>query len=466
MRPTIIGWILLSALTSTIAVGQSLTNSPALADAEIRKILSERVDMYRQSVGIVVGIIGPSGRRVIAYGVLDQGDKRPLDGDTVFEIGSSTKVFTALLLADMVERGEVALTDPVAKFLPIDAKVPQWNGREITLVDLATHTSGLPRDPTNLDPKELANPFADYDVRQLDEFLAGYHLTRDIGSRFEYSNVGIALLGQALTARAAMDYESLVEARITTPLAMASTRISLTPDMKSRLAVGHSYVAKEPVPSFATLAYTPAGGLRSTANDLLTFLAVNMGYASSPLAPAMTAMLKVRRPPMVLGWGTVNLNKGSEIISHIGGTNGMTSFIGFDPKTRLGVVVLSNTGGGGHVDDIGYHLLNLKAPLLSGKSLPLPVERKQVAVDPHLFDGYVGRYQISKGDVLTVTRDGGRLFVQRTAELKDEMYPENNLDYFAKLFDDQISFKTNAQGRATEVIYRENGAALRAKRVE
>ena len=210
------------------AVAQSSTISSVPTDPEIRQILVDRIDKDRQSVGIVIGVIEPAGRRVVAYGNLDEGDKRPLDGDTIFEIGSVTKVFTSLLLADMVQRGEVALTDPVARYLPSQVKMPERGGRQITLQDLATHTSGLPRLPSNLNPKDPANPYADYSVDQLYQFLSGYQLTRDIGSQSEYSNLGGGLLGHVLARRAGMDYEALVKSRICEPLGMKSTGITLT----------------------------------------------------------------------------------------------------------------------------------------------------------------------------------------------------------------------------------------------
>ena len=138
-----------------------------LSDADIRQILVERIDVQRQSVGIAVGVIAPDRHSVITYGHLSKHGQRPVDGDTIFEIGSETKVLTSLLLADMVQREEVALNDPVAKYLPEAVKVPERNGRPITLVDLATHTSGLPRLPANLSPKHAANPYADYSLEHL-----------------------------------------------------------------------------------------------------------------------------------------------------------------------------------------------------------------------------------------------------------------------------------------------------------
>jgi len=197
------------------------------SDADIRQILVDRVDAQHQSVGIVVGVIGPEGRRVIAYGHLEKGDSRALDGNTVFEIGSVTKVFTSLLLADMVQRGEVKLDDPVAKYLPANVKMPDRNGKAITLIDLATHTSGLPPLPANFNPKDPTNPYADYSVDQLYQFLSSYQLTRDIGSQYQYSNLGGGLLGHVLARRAGTDYETLVRSRICDPLGMKDTRITL-----------------------------------------------------------------------------------------------------------------------------------------------------------------------------------------------------------------------------------------------
>jgi D-alanyl-D-alanine-carboxypeptidase/D-alanyl-D-alanine-endopeptidase len=237
---------------------------------EIREILVRRIDQQKQAVGIVVGVIEPDGRRVVAYGNLANGDPRPLDGDTIFEIGSVTKVFTSLLLADMVNRKEVTLDDPAAKYLPENARMPERNGKSMTLHDLSTHTSGLPPLPGNMKSKDLRNPYADYGVDDLYQFFSGYTLPRDPGSEFEYSNLGAGLLGHLLACRAGTDYESLVGIRITEPLGMPDTGITLSSSMRQRMATGHDPTLT-PVANwnFATLA--GAGALRSSANDMLTF---------------------------------------------------------------------------------------------------------------------------------------------------------------------------------------------------
>src|ERR1700730_2371472 len=229
-------WIITS-LTVTIAATQTAQSSLVLpSDGEIRKILAERVGAQEGSVGIVDGIIQPPGREIISYGHRNVGDLRPLDGDTVFEIGSVTKVFTALLLADMVAKNEVALAEPIAKYLPADVKIPERNGRSITLVDLATHTSGLPFMPENA--PALNDPAAaKYSAADLKQYVTGYQLKRDIGSEWKYSNIGYWILSESLSSRAAMDYETLMRKRVITPLKLANTGLSLSPKMKTNLAV-------------------------------------------------------------------------------------------------------------------------------------------------------------------------------------------------------------------------------------
>src|SRR5579863_3830079 len=317
-------------LVRTSALAQA--NMPVPPDAEIRKILADRVGAQNLGIGIVVGVIDGQGRRVVAYGSLAKDDPRTLNGDTIFEIGSMTKVFTSLVLMDMVQKGEVSVTDPVSKYLPASVKVPERNGKKITLQDLATQSSGLPRMPSNFKPKDAMNPYADYTADQLYEFLSGYQLTRDIGAQFEYSNLGVGLLGHVLSLRTGMEYEAMVRARVLGPLGMTNTRVTLSPEMKARLAVGHnaSLVA---VPNWDLAVLAGAGALRSSANDMLTFLAANLGYTKTPLAAAMAAEISIRRPAgapdmeIAYNW-LVQTKNGNSIIWHNGGTGGYRTYMG------------------------------------------------------------------------------------------------------------------------------------------
>jgi D-alanyl-D-alanine-carboxypeptidase/D-alanyl-D-alanine-endopeptidase len=436
------------------------------SNAEIRKILVDRVEVQHQSTGIVVGVIDTDGRRIVAYGNADNGSATKIDGDTVFEIGSATKVFTSLLLAIAVERGEVALNDPVAKYLPAGVKVPERSGRKITLLDLATHTSGLPRLPSNFAPKDPSNPYVDYTVRQLYDFLGTYELPRDIGSQYEYSNLGGGLLGHVLSLRAGTDYETLFRTRIAKPLGLKSTAIALSSDMKGRLAIGHNDRGERVSNwDFPTLA--GAGALRSTANDLLTFVAAELAYEKTPLAAAMASQLAVRRPTsnagleIALGWHIFKKGGDREIVWHNGGTGGYRSFIGYDPTTRVGVVVLSNTSTAAGVDDIGQHLLDPAVALSQA-----PTNHTEIAIDTKILDGYVGRYQLAPNLILTVTRDERRLFAQATGQSAIELFAEGSREFFMKAVDAQITFETDEQGRATSLTLHQNGAHMPAKRIE
>jgi CubicO group peptidase (beta-lactamase class C family) len=436
-----------------------------LSDQEILGLLQPRVDTFHPGVGIVVGVIGPKGRRVVACGSLDQGKARPMNGETLFEIGSVTKVFTSLLLADMVQRGEVVMTDPVATFLPEGVKVPQRGGRSITLQDLSSQTSGLPRLPGNLAPKDPANPYADYTPEQLFQFLSTYQLTRDIGSQYEYSNLGVGLLGQALAGRAGMTFGQLVRSRICVPLGLKDTGITLEPGQKARLAVGHDG-SLAPTANWDLPALAGAGALRSDAEDMLTFLEAQLGYKRSALAPAMAAMLVPRKPTGVagleiaLGWHVSTAN-GAEIIWHNGGTGGYRAFVGFNARTRVGVVVLANTSREWGLDEFGRHLLDPRLPLV-----PVPKVHQEISLEPRRMDGFAGRYQLAPGFVLSITREGAGLFAQATGQPRFQIFPEAERTFFLKVVDAQITFQPDVDGKPSGLVLHQGGRDMAAKRIE
>jgi CubicO group peptidase (beta-lactamase class C family) len=321
--------------------------------------------------------------------------------------------------------------------------------------------------PANFAPKDSANPYADYTVANLFQFLSSYELTRDIGSKFEYSNMGVGLLGQALSRRAGTDYEALVRARVTGPLKMENTRIALSPAMKANLAAGHNDT-RQPAANWDLPTFAGAGALRSDARDMLTFIAAHLGYVESPLAPAMAAMTKIRRPAggpqteIALAW-IVAKREGREIFWHNGGTGGYRCFMGYDPKSRVGVVVLSNMSTNIGVDDVGMHLLDPSAPLAKLSSL---TTHKEITLDPKIFDRYTGVYQFMPAVTLTFTREGDRMFTQLTGQPKFEIFAESEKDFFLKVVDAQITFETGEGGRATAAILHQNGRDQRAARVE
>jgi serine-type D-Ala-D-Ala carboxypeptidase/endopeptidase len=460
----------LACVACYVAHAPAQTTTPSLSaapsDVEIRHILAERIDVQKHDVGIVVGVIDPHGKRVVAFGALEKGDQRPLDGDTIFEIGSITKVFTAILAADMAQRGEVKLDDPIQEYLPPTVKIPERGSKQITLIDLATHTSALPYMPENFRPKDPSRPYVDYTADALYSFLSSYELRRDIGTKYVYSNLGFGLLGLGLAYRERVDYEKLVVSRICDPLGMKSTRITLSEPLKRRFAAGHGSDLIT-VPEWAIPSLAGSGALRSSANDLLTFLAAMMGYTDNPLAAAQKTTLSIRRPtgqPFMetgLGWD-IDTRGGTEMISKAGRTGGYSTFIGYSPKSRVGVVALANTSTDEGTSDIGQHLLDARYPLWIPEGFPL----SERTLDAKVLDGLVGHYELTPTLIFAVTRDGGQLSAQLANQPRMAIYPRSNTEFFYKVVDAQISFETDPQGRANALILHQGGRDQKAERID
>jgi CubicO group peptidase (beta-lactamase class C family) len=433
------------------------------SDAEILAIIKQRVDDKR-SAGIVVGVIDADGRqRIVSYG--DPGPGQPqLDGNSVFEIGSISKVFTSTVLAQLVQEGKVRLEDPAQKYVPATVHLPVRNGRAITLGNLAMQNSGLPRMPSNFKPADAANPYADYTVQQMYDFLSSYQLTRDPGAEFEYSNLGVGLLGHVLSRVTGLSYEELERQRVWTPLRMTNTAITFTPWMKAHLAVGHdaqgNVTANWDLPTLAG-----AGAIRSTTNDMLKFLDANLHPDRGALQQAMAFAHQQRAPAgnMGIGLNWLILHAGPDsIIWHNGGTGGYRTFIGFDPSRKTGVVVMTNSGNEG-ADDVGLHILNSRLPLT-----PKPGPRKErtaIEVRSDILARYVGRYQLAPNFILEVTLKGNELYAQATAQPMVRLWPESETSFFLKEVDAQIDFARDAQGNATGLVLHQNGQNVTAPRM-
>jgi serine-type D-Ala-D-Ala carboxypeptidase/endopeptidase len=442
---------------------------PILADEAIRQMLSTRIDLQKQATGIVIGVIDAKGSHIISYGATGLNDKRPVNGDTVFDVGSITKVFTALLLADMARHGEVSIDDPAAKYLDAKkVKLPERGGKQIALVDLATHTSGLPLRPTNLVSKDPNDKYRGYTADLMYECLSSLTLPTDIGTKYEYSNLGYGLLGHVLEKRMGATYPELVESRITQPLEMKDTRIDLTPAMKSRMAVGYNSELM-PIPGeWRFGALQSAGAFSSTANDLLKFLAAFLGSKQLPLLAAMKSMLDTRRPggmqpstQIALAWN-VYVDGEQEVVWKNGSVGGYRSFIGFDPKARIGVVALANAQTAVGVDDIGLHLLDERIPV----DLHIPKPHKEISLRPEILDGYTGRYQFSPTDIMTVTREGNHLVGQLLDGQRFEMFAEGKHDFFMKIADAQVTFESSGEGPGKVAVWHQGGQDQRGVRIE
>jgi CubicO group peptidase (beta-lactamase class C family) len=413
--------------------------------------LAERVDALAapyvadgRVVGMVVGVLDGKEEAVRGHGASKPGP------DTLYEIGSLSKVFTGVLLAALVRDGAVRLDQPVADLLPEGAVVPASGERRITLVDLSTHTSGLPRMPDNFEPADPGNPFADYTAERMLAFLKGAALAREPGAKYDYSNLGAGLLGWALARKAGRSYEQLLAERITAPLGMGSTAVALTPELKARLAQGHD-LADAPAGNWDIPTLAGAGGIRSTVADMMRFLRANLG--DGPLRETLAFAREVRFDDgngvrMGLGWHISP--KGT--YWHNGQTGGYHSFAAVDPANGRAVVILADTATG-EVDELGGNLLRM----LAGEKVEAP---KEPSIKPEILAEYAGTYALFANFKLTVTVERGRLMVQATGQQKLPVYAKSETEFFYKVVDAQITFERDKDGKVTRLVLHQNGADM------
>ena len=325
----------------------------------------------KSKAAIVVGLIDANGTKVYSFGNISKANDMPVNGSTIFNIDSITKTFTTLILADMVKQGIVHLNDPIEKYLPSNVKVPQYNGTKITLENLATHTSGLPFMPSNIwinNTIGTINP--NYNEAQLYQGLANTTLLSKPGTKFLYSDFGMGLLGHILSLKEGVPYEQLVKQRILDVLGMNDTKITLTPnEIKYKFPVGHQNGSEILTPKIPSV-IAGAGGLRSTANDLLKYLSANIGLLHTKLDDSIALQHLIQHPGLLpnpmnystyiaLGWAVLT-NFGTETLGHTGSINGWNANVAFIPTKQIGVVSLcscdlkdANTG------TLDFVLLNL-----------------------------------------------------------------------------------------------------------
>jgi serine-type D-Ala-D-Ala carboxypeptidase/endopeptidase len=337
---------------------------------KLKETIQSLVDNNKTNAAIVVGLVDPNGTQFYSYGNMSNANPITVDKDTIFAIGSITKVFTTILLADMVNRGLVNLDDPIQQYLPTSIKVPTFKGPKITLDNLATHTSGLSEFPsshcvsnfngTDDDEDSIqARVFfiecdKNYTFDQLYQDLSNTTLIREPGLKFEYSTFGISLLGHILALKSGMPYDRLLEERILNVLGMNNTSIILSDVQKSRLAIGHLNGQELPFWN-ASRPIAPAGGLHSSVADMLKFASANLGLIDTKINDAMKeshiiihdsslgkAFSNDYTAYVSLGW-IIATDFGTQIVEHNGETaDGYNSFIALNPSKERGIVIIAS----------------------------------------------------------------------------------------------------------------------------
>lgn len=441
-----------------LALGTSRYNVHAAAlpfDVQNR-ILSRLTNGY--CPGYMVAQVTTNGSAFFGFGQTTWDSGVAPTEDSIFEIGSITKTFTCTMLSEQVMAGNMALSDPVAQYLPDSVVVPSRHGKSITLQHLATHSSGLPRMPDNFQPANWLNPYVDYTVAELYPFLSNYTLPRDPGAEWEYSNLGVGLLGHVLTLAEGVDYASMVRRRVTQVLGMADTAIALSAEQRSRLLPGFNGVV--PVENWDFDVLEGAGALRSTTRDMAAYVSANLGLIPSSLYRSMTNAHRLHfssaTASMGLGW-LITAKDGDEVIWHGGNTAGYSGFIGFRPSQKTGVIVLANSYIE-KTDVIGLHLLN--------SSLALDSDPPQPDVPLATLRSYVGHYERDSNDFFDIglrhnhltgaySGDGGIAFTLYATSSRAFSYP---------LVQATGTFQTNTAGSVTSMVWRQNGAATTYRR--
>lgn len=326
----------------------------------------------RGKAALVIAVLQKGETHVAGFGKVGDVDGALPDEHTLFEIGSVTKVFTALAAGTQVAAGKLKWDDSVKQHLPADLGLAEGFGR-ITLRHLATHSSGLPRLPGNLDlaPERMANPYATYGTNELNAFLRGFQPKVAPGRSSEYSNLGMALLGHIVALQSGRSLAGVIQTEVTAPLGLTNTLMRLPDDWKSRLAPGHTPEGN-PAPGWDFDFFAGAGALKSCAADLLQFLRAQLAPETTPLQTALEESQQLHfkswQQDHGLGWMRTTTVQGElDLLWHNGGTGGYVSFVGFDRKHRTGVVVLSNYGdamkGDNTTDNLGFDLLMLASKI-------------------------------------------------------------------------------------------------------
>jgi serine-type D-Ala-D-Ala carboxypeptidase/endopeptidase len=452
---------LLSAVVLLVGVATAVLAAP-VDENELHTFLVERVDGRKWGTAVAVGISSPQGRQTVSYGTLSVQDRRKVGGDTVFEIASLTKVFTALVLADMVARKQLRLDASVGTCLPVGVKLPEHGGRQITFLDLATHTSGLPLRPINLASQTALNKYAGYTVEQLYQGLASFKLSRDPGSAFEYSNWGFALLGHALAHCAGKSYAELLAERVTGPLGMRDTMYVPGSSVRTRLAAAYDSEL-QPVPNQELGALYASGGLYSTVDDMLKFIDLFLGRGPQPLVAAAATMLEPRRPGddeltrMALGW-RVEDDGGVQTMWSSGRADGYRSFMAISPQARQAVVAFTNAATLVGVDDIGRHVLDPRVTVARA--------HRWISVAPDLLDRYVGRYKFKDGGYLTVERQGSGLILQLSGQEKFLALAITDREFFPRDGNEaRFVFSAPDSGPAQSLVLSQDGRSYQADRI-
>ena len=433
------------------------------ADELLKKQVTELAQPFIDAehvVGMSIGVINDDEQFSVHVGKTDVNGAIPND-ETVYEIGSVSKVFTGILAADAVVRGELTLDQPLRELLPRNVKMPSWKQQDITLKHLLTHQSGLPRLPNNMPSLRTNNPYVDYTSKLAYEFLNSHKLQNAPGEKYAYSNFAMALAGHLICRQAEKSYDELLRTRLSDPLEMTSTRVELTRSMKRRFATPHA-AYDSPTSSWEFADQPGAGGIRSTVTDMLRFARANLDRPSGKVGEALELAWKKQTkrgqsPALGLGW---HISSDGKTRWHNGQTGGFHSMLRINADNETAVIILANTAY--DVDDLGRDIMDL----LAGEDVkPKPFE-KPIEVSEKVMQRYVGKYQLVPTFIFTVSIKDKKLMVGVTNQATHQVYPRSETEWFYKVVDATLKFQVDKNGKCNSLQLLQNGKTQTAKRIE
>ncbi|QDV44151.1 Beta-lactamase precursor [Stieleria neptunia] len=459
LRSAICG-LLFAAAASPLAAAPPDLDDPA-TQQRIRSLVQPYLDS-EQVVGLSLGLIAGDSSATFHFGKTSADGDQPTD-QTVYEIGSVSKVFTGILLADAVVQNKVKLDQDAADLMPGGARMPDSNGKKISLLDLSIHRSGLPRLPSNMKNVGGENPYADYTSQLALEFLDGYSLTRDPGDKMEYSNLAVSFLGYLLGHQAGKSYDQLLTERIAKPLGMTSTTVTGDAEVLKRLAAGHATPGK-PHSTWEFADMPGAGGIRSTVTDMLRFANANLDPPDSDLGNALQLAWKQHRAgdakdfAMGLGW---HIARDGSTRWHNGQTGGYHAMLFVSREVPAAVVLLTNTATM-EVDRLAEDLIRM----LAGAAVQPRTFQSAIEVPIATMKRCEGRYQIAPGVVFDVNVVNDRLMVQLTGQPAFQVFPKSETEWFYKIVPATLTFKDENDGRFEALELFQNGIRASAKRID
>ncbi len=452
--------ILITFIVSMVAV-QALAQDDFKYEEKIGALVEPYLTHHKVNA-ISVGVIANGKTWTKSFGTLETGGTVSPNEKTLYEIGSISKVFTSLLLAEAVESGRLKLDDPISTVMKELAEKNPTVGNTITFKHLSHHVSGLPVMPDNIAPADSTNPFDGYKRAMLTEYMLSAKPNRKPGQGFEYSNLGVGLLGDLLSQQAGVSYEALLKEKLTGPLKMSDTTIKLTPEQVTRFAPPHN-AALLPDKSWDFDALAGCGAIRSNIHDMLLFAEASLNPPKGLLGEAIELAWKEHKPAndgnhaMGLGW-MIALDGSTRW--HNGQTGGYQCMMLISRASNCAVVLLCNTAGSG-TDALTEQIIQA----VMGLDVQPRTFDKEFKVDPEVAKRLEGRYELAPGIVITVQVKDGRMMAQLTGQQFLALIPKSETDWKYQLVDATLKFELPKSGSSPKVTLLQAGREMPSARL-